>query len=293
MALVSYGCSDDSDLSENENEDEQNKKSNDTHLNTNGSLKTLPSNSLQTNSYACDAISDEEDNTPGKPPDGDGASIFDEKDVPRKDSANSLFSSLPALQRFDHESISNSNGKCSKNQQHVDETEDMNTIPERKIYEGETPEIKPRRKDILNVQSSNTAEKNPHKKAPVRIMAPALLSEREVNETEPPRKKFAATSNTSGLLGLLPKPKNSVLTTSTSNSKKEDNGQASKGSSAPKVNQTFVPRSVSRKPAASTSRVPPANPKKLSKNNGSKISVEQSVDTDDESDMFDLLYFLI
>ena len=102
------------------------------------------------------------------------------------------------------------------NQQHVDENEDMNTIPERKIYEGETIEIKPRRKDITE-QISNTAQKIPHKKAPVRIMAPSLLSEREVNETEPPKKKFAITSKTSGLLGLLPKPKNSLLTTATSN----------------------------------------------------------------------------
>jgi hypothetical protein len=75
-----------------------------------------------------------------------------------------------------------------------------------------------------------------------------------------------------------------VLTTATSKSKTEDNGQTSKGSSAPKVNQTFVPRSVSRKPAASTSKVPPKDPKKLSKSNASKLGVKQSIDTDDESD---------
>ena len=279
MALVSYGCSDESDLSE--NEEEQRGKMDDNNLNTNVSLKNLPS-SLHTNSFPCDAISDEEDNTPGKPPD-DGTSIFDEKDVPVKESSNSLFSSLPALPRFGQESVSNSNGKDSMNQQHVDENEDMNTIPERKIYEGETLEIKPRRKDITE-QISNTAQKNPHKKAPVRIMAPSLLSEREVNETEPPKKKFAATSKTSGLLGLLPKPKNSLLTTATSNTMKMDHGQTSKSSSAPKVNQTFVPRSVSRKPTGSTSQVPPRDPNKLSKRNVSKVNAEQSNDTDDESD---------
>ena len=206
MALVSYGSSDDSGLSD--NDELQNEKVYENKSDIKSSLNNLNGSNQKNPSSACDVISDEEDDTHGQPLDDQDTSIFNDKDVPGNDTTNSLFASLPASQNSNNANSLNTNEKGSKRRHHIDENEDIDTIPERKIYEGETLEIKPKRKDALPMQNGPSSRKNPQKRAPVRIMAPLLLSDRDIEEDRPPKKVFARSSKTSGVLGLLPKPKN-------------------------------------------------------------------------------------
>ena len=288
MALVSYGSSDGSDLSDNDELQNQNLCENKSNLQK--KLDNSNKNDRQNHLNASEIISDEEDDTNRMPPDDQETSIFNDVsiDVPANDTNNSLFASLPVSQVSKNINSITRMENNSKMRQLIDENEDINTIPERKIYKGETLEIKPKRKDVLPVKKGASSQKNPEKKAPVRIMAPSLLSDHDVEENGPPKKVFAGSSKKSGLLGLLPKPKNTLMSTSSSANlppKKQDEVKpGDKEVSEPKdllrKNQSFVPRSVSRKPT-------PSSLKPLARNNSKKpghVESNDSNDTDSDSE---------
>ena len=276
MALVSYGSSDESDLSENEDEIKEDKLKDSQNLSINQSIINTENNS----SKVSDAISDEEDLFTNQTDDA-SSSIFHDTGGAANVS-NSLFSSLPSQQ---NQNIANSSEKLQKNNVYVDENEDLNTIPEHKVYKGATLELKPKKKDQLSSQSSKFPNKN-LKKAPVRIMAPSLLSDRDLEDNGPPRKIIAA-SKKSGLLGLLPKPKGqAVPTDNPSISALKSNEPTAKESTLPKSNNNpFVPRSVSRKPAPSSSKNGTT-----AKNQVSKKNVNES---DDDSDSEPTSFFTL
>ena len=86
-------------------------------------------------------------------------------------------------------------------------------------------------------------------------MAPSLLNDHDIEQNGPPRKVFAA-SKSSGLLGLLPKPKNTSIAApakSQNTATKLNNDKVPGNIPAANINkQAFVPRSVSRKPTPSS-----------------------------------------
>ena len=249
MALVSYGSSGESDLSGNEEDATENiyQANSDTVMSKNPS-----ENKHQKPSVSVNVISDEEDISPENPPANIDDSIFNAKEVLGSDSSSSLFASLPALPKVGIKQNTNGN---ESSKQHIDLNEDMNTIPKSKVYEGETLEIKPRRKDSTSIKSNGNIQKILPKRAPVRIMAPSLLKDHDIEQNGPPRKVFAA-SKSSGLLGLLPKPKNTSIAApakSQNSATKSNNDKMPGNKSAANVNkQAFVPRSVSRKPTPSS-----------------------------------------
>lgn len=156
-------------------------------------------------------ISDEEEIIP---------SVLDDENVgniPGLSSSKTLFDSLPSA----------SSSNLSTNN-FVDENEDLSTIPKAKTY-SENPDLK--------------AIKPKKKNGPVKIMAPSLSSklDDEDDESRRPRIKVEASKVKSGLLGLLPAPKNSVSSVN--------------NTTVIKATTSLVPRSVSKKP------LPP--PKKL------------------------------
>ena len=130
-------------------------------------------------------ISDEEDYIP---------SIIDEKNdedlehIPGLSSSKSLFESLPAISSNETETANN----------FIDENEDLSTIPQAKVY-SENPDLK---------------AVKPKKKGPVRIMAPSLVNDADDDVKSRPLVKPDGPSKKSGLLGLLPAPKNSITPSS-------------------------------------------------------------------------------
>ena len=249
MALVSYGSSGESDLSGNEEEATENiyQANSDTVMSKNPS-----ENKHQKESLSVNVISDEEDISPENPSANIDDSIFNDKEVTGSNSSSSLFASLPALPKVGTKQNINRN---ESSQQHIDLNEDMNTIPKSKVYEGATLEIKPKRKDSTSIKSNGNIQKNLSKRAPVRIMAPSLLKDHDIEQNGPPRKVFAA-SKSSGLLGLLPKPKNTSIAApakSQNTATKLNNDKVPGNIPAANINkQAFVPRSVSRKPTPSS-----------------------------------------
>ena len=276
MALVSYGSSDESDLSENEDKIDKEKVVDGINVKSNTSSAI---NEKGTN--VCDAISDEEDLFTNSV-DDISSSVFEDTGGSINPLSNSLFSSLPLQQ---NQNTSNGHQNPSKNNLHIDEDEDLNTIPEHKVYKGETLELKPRKKDQQSVQNSKHPNKS-LKKGPVRILAPSLMNERDLEDNGPPRKIIAASSKKSGLLGLLPKPKGLVPSTSSPNdSVSKEKEQNSKEVSVTKVSSNpFVPRSVSRKPASNSQ-----------KENSSKKQVpnKNSNESDDDSDSEPTSFFTL
>ena len=276
MALVSYGSSDESDLSENEDEIKKDNLKESEDLRVNQSI----SNTENSSSKVCDAISDEEDLFTNQTDDA-SSSIFHDTGGTAT-ASNSLFSSLPSQQ---NQNIANGSENLQKRNVHADENEDLSTIPEHKVYKGATLELKPKKKDQLSSQSSKFPNKN-LKKAPVRILAPSLLSDRDLEDNGPPRKIIAA-SKKSGLLGLLPKPKGQATPANNSSiSAPSSNKPTAKESTLPKTNNNpFVPRSVSRKPAPSSSKNGTT-----AKNQVSKKNVNES---DDDSDSEPTSFFTL
>ena len=274
MALVSYGSSDESDLSENEDEV---KKDNLTDIVKTNSNTNSTSEAIVKDTNVCDVISDEED-LPTNQPDDATDSIFDENGVSHNDSCNSLFSSLPSLQKVQSQDNSNGSTNSSKNHLHIDENEDLNTIPKHKVYKGETLELKPKKKEQASIPSPKIPNKS-LKKAPVRIMAPSLLTDRDIEDNGPPRKILAASSKKSGLLGLLPKPKGLVIPPTKNNDQKPVEPPTPKAS-----NNSFVPRSVSRKPQSKTPKETAVKKKLLNKDTN---------DSDDESDSEPTSFFTL
>lgn len=116
---------------------------------------------------------------------------------------------------------------------YIDENEDLSTIPEAKVYEPELPKV--------------VAKKN--RKGPVRIMAPVLGdSDDEADDvTKKPFVPVTGSKKKSNLLSLLPPPKNSISFAPKSSSTDPPIPTPKPSTSG------FIPRSVSRPPAPSTS----------------------------------------
>merc|ERR1719356_718254 len=103
------------------------------------------------------------------------------------------------------------------------------------------------------------------------------MNERDLEDNGPPRKIIAASSKKSGLLGLLPKPKGLVPSTSSSDvSVSKEMEQNSKEVPVTKVSSNpFVPRSVSRKPTSNSQ-------KEISSKK--QVPYKNSNESDDDSD---------
>ena len=202
LGLVSYGSSD-SDDSETEQEEKKIELKKEEKNTTNEKEKT---NSI---SVTEGEISDEEEIIP---------SVLDETDIdeniPGLSSSKSLFDSLP--------SISNTDATSTSVKNFIDENEDLSTIPKAKTY-SENPDL--------------MAMKPKKKKGPIRIMAPTLNSKIDEDDEERPSRVRGPSQKKSGLIGMLPPPKNSISTISSSNS------NASKTVSKPML----IPRSVAKK----------------------------------------------
>jgi len=171
-------------------------------------------------------ISDEEDIIPSVLDDNDIS-----EDIPGLSSSTSLFNSLP--------SISSSTAPLNS-KDFVDENEDLSTIPKAKVY-SEKPDLK--------------AIKPKKKKGPIRIMAPSLNSIDDADDEKETRPTVRAPSTQkSGLFGMLPPPKNSLQTISTT-SISVPAPSSSKSSSS----SMMVPRSVSKKPVTEHKKISVVN----------------------------------
>lgn len=257
MALVSYGSSDESNLSGTEDEHEQT-----------GSFSSEGALANSTSKPQGD-ISDEENEPLNQSQDDEIGSILDDTahldDNPLTNvSSGSLFGSLPASQTSNRANEVKTQGVAqeSKNR-YVDENEDMDTIPERKVYQGGKAELKPTKTYDSRLLKGIGQKDVSVKKGPVRILAPTLLSDRDIEEGGPPRKKFVPFSTKTGLLGLLPKPKNTSIPKETKGSfhsfdlgSNKETDKVSNGPTTSKASssQALIPRSVSRKPISNVSR---------------------------------------
>lgn len=203
--LVSYGGSSDEDSDTEDQITEQ-------------PVVSKPSNSAD---ILSGEISDEEEII--------GSSAFleatdeDLDNIPGLSSSKSLFDSLPSISKTRNEEAAS---ETSKN--FVDENEDLSTIPKAKVY-SEAPDLKAMK---------------PKKKGPIRIMAPSLITETDEEEKRPFVRPSSSSNKTkSGLLSLLPAPKNSFTVISKPTSTTTEAAKPSQPSKP-----AFVPRSVTKKP---------------------------------------------
>ena len=221
MALVSYGSSGESDISDHE-EDE-------VPLTSKIPAKQVPISDDE------DVESKNDNSKPDAKPDSIAGigSILDEDEYDiigtSSSTASTLFSALKAP-----ESANNSASSSL-----VDQNEDLSTIPKAKVYSDQpAEEQKPEKKP--SIWSSRA--KKVRKVGPVKIMAPSLISEEDEDEDNGPRlpaKRPVPTQNgpmTHALFSFLPKPKN--------------NGPKAPPPSTKTTTTSMMPRTVANKKAA-------------------------------------------